>query len=269
MSQRVERLSDHLYHLPVVQDVRARDFGSERRLESNRELLALLQPVQSELSGDVLCTSVVSTPALLRDAFGKDPWDVLMSVRPAHRPASAPVADAVPVLFLDDGRSFVGWQMRGALPSLFGCEFGPQPCSHWLQDARRLPEFERSTAIPRTPPSEWPSANYPMNTISNFLSRARDHSTFGADPEGALSWLTRALRMVESAPVGQEFEYQCEEGRDFEKADILQQIGDAFHHMGDNQAAAQKYTQAAQIAEKWGKHENARVLRDIARSFVS
>ena len=122
----VERLSDHILYAPSIQQVRDTTRTRQEHLEDGRQLRALLEPAQQGLQEDILSTAILSTPDKLREAFGRDPWEVLVEVRPLNR-AQRPTNPAlVPILFPDGGTQYIGWQMKGAMPILFNCEYDPE-----------------------------------------------------------------------------------------------------------------------------------------------
>jgi thioredoxin 1 len=76
---------------------------------------------------------MISTPERLLQAMKKTPWDVLINIRPVRHaePPSNPAL--VPVLFQDDGITYLGWTMRGTLPAMFDCEYDEL----WLPNVNR------------------------------------------------------------------------------------------------------------------------------------
>lgn len=118
--QKVERLSDHIIYAPNMQQ--ALSLGRSQYLENGREIVQLLDPLAAA-AGGLLSTAVISSPEKLRKAFEKDPWEVLIDIRPLDR-AKAPLnPDLAPIVFTDGGQAYVGWQTKGAMPQLFNCDF--------------------------------------------------------------------------------------------------------------------------------------------------
>lgn len=141
----VERLSDRLMYVSGVQEAVNRDRSAFAR--SAREVRALLNPVAESLDADILTTTVAATPQRLREQFARNPWELLMEVRPAEH-AKPPISpDMVPILFTEEGRPYVGWQTRGALPLMFDCEFRAGP-DLWLP--RELEKKEPTITEPET-----------------------------------------------------------------------------------------------------------------------
>ncbi|MCP4545448.1 MAG: hypothetical protein GY835_03140 [bacterium] len=119
---KVERISDHILYAPDVEQVQSFD-SQASKLTDPRELREVLEPMQSNLGTDLLATGVISTPEKLKAAFRKDPWEVLIEARPASRMKKPTNPDLVPILFLDQGTLYVGWQTRGVLPILLDCDY--------------------------------------------------------------------------------------------------------------------------------------------------
>ena len=126
--QKVERLSDHILYAPNMQQALA--LGRPQYLESNREIVQLLNPF-AKVTGTLLSTAVVSSPEKLRKAFEKDPWEVLINIRPVDRAKPPDNPDLVPIVFSDGGQAYIGWQTKGAMPLLFNCDF-EEEASLWL-----------------------------------------------------------------------------------------------------------------------------------------
>lgn len=117
----VQRLSDLLLYAPGVEQVVNLERTAMR--PDPREVRELLHPLATTLGTNILSTAVLSTPTKLRRAFEKDPWELFVEIRPVESAKRPSNPDLVPILFTDAGRPYVGWQMRGALPQLFDCEF--------------------------------------------------------------------------------------------------------------------------------------------------
>jgi len=121
----VERLSDHLYYVSSVQQVRDITKLQQKQLLDKRTISELLNPLQENLRQDILATAVIATPEKLLKAFNKDPWEVLIDPRPLDRVKKPENPDLFPIIFKHQSVYFIGWQMKGVLPSLFDCEYDP------------------------------------------------------------------------------------------------------------------------------------------------
>lgn len=118
------KLSDRVFIAPNFTE--AVNLSGSSVMTDMREMRSILDPLANRLNSDIFSSQVGSTPLKLRQAFAADPWAVLMNIKPADRVRTVSDADQIPILFMDDGRPYVGWQMRGALPMLFDCDFNSQ-----------------------------------------------------------------------------------------------------------------------------------------------
>jgi hypothetical protein len=118
----VRRLSEHVLYSPSVQQVFNLS-GTSSLMNDEKQLDRMLSPLSESLGTELLSTAVVSTPVKLKEAFRKDPWEVLVEVRPVARAKRPSNPDLIPIVFSDEGLCYVGWQTQGAVPILFGCEF--------------------------------------------------------------------------------------------------------------------------------------------------
>ena len=195
---KVERLSDRLLYAPDVQQAVSLE-GATTYLSDARQVRTLLNPVAESLQSDVLSTAVVSTPPQLKKAFQKDPWEVLIEVRPADRVKPPLNPDLIPIVFFDQNRPYIGWQTRGALPSLFGCEFHDDtgiwtPSGPRVEEARDIVPAaapKRRTAKPRLPaktpvatprPDAAPDHEARSRKVLEILSRHASGSDFHVSP---------------------------------------------------------------------------------------
>ncbi|EHR70779.1 hypothetical protein BurJ1DRAFT_1929 [Burkholderiales bacterium JOSHI_001] len=147
--QKVERLSDHIIYAPNIQQA----VSSERHtyLESAQRVVQLLDPL-AKSTGSLLSTAVVSSPKRLKQAFERDPWEVLTDIRPINRAKAPSNPDLAPIVFSDGDQAYVGWQMKGALPQLFNCDF-EEEVGLWVPK-NTIPAARSSTSAQSSRPSE-------------------------------------------------------------------------------------------------------------------
>ncbi len=122
----IHRLSEHILYATSLLQVRDTTQAHQEVLQDRRHALALLDPVQRALGGDLLSTGMIHTPKRLQEAFSRNPWDVLVEIAPVQRARRPANPALVPILFTDRGTNYVGWQTKGALPSLLDCEYDPK-----------------------------------------------------------------------------------------------------------------------------------------------
>jgi hypothetical protein len=120
---KVEQLSEHILYASSIHQVRDITKTNQEQLFDKRQIREFLDPIQRSIRNDVLATAIISTPERIRYAFRKNPREVLFSISPLDKVEIPDNPDAVPILFSDQGFYHVGWQMKGALPSLLNCEY--------------------------------------------------------------------------------------------------------------------------------------------------
>ncbi len=121
----IERLTDHVLHIGSVKELQDITKDKQQLLDDKQILSELLTPVQESLGEDILSTAVVMTPEKLHQAISKDPWEVLMEIRPIGRPKKPSNPNMVPIVFSDSNQIYIGWQAKGVLPMLFDFEYEP------------------------------------------------------------------------------------------------------------------------------------------------
>jgi len=169
-----EQLSDHIIYaksLSAVEDVtRTR----QQKVEDLREARQYLEPVQQALGQDIVSSAIMVTPEKMQQVLQKNPWDVLMEIRPASFASRPNHPDLVPILFIYNNVQYIGWQKRGMLPVMFDCELNEL----WLPPT---PSLVSPTGTPLTQPTP----NFKLKQ-GEFRDKLRD----GTDAP-AMVWLPR------------------------------------------------------------------------------
>jgi formylglycine-generating enzyme required for sulfatase activity len=123
----IERLSDHIIYASNIDAVRDVTQGRQRHVESLRDVREALEPVQKAVADNILSSAMIWTPEKMRQAMVKNPWDVLLYIRPVALATPPGDPSLVPIIFHHSGVQatglFVGWQAKGTLPMLFGFEY--------------------------------------------------------------------------------------------------------------------------------------------------
>ncbi|RKZ92535.1 MAG: hypothetical protein DRR19_03960 [Candidatus Parabeggiatoa sp. nov. 1] len=119
----VERLSDKILYAPNVISVQDVTQPYQRYVNDLREVRASLEPVQRAVRDEILSSAMIFTPDKMQKVLAKNPWEVLMDVRPVNLSTNSIHTDKMPVLFSHDGIPFIGWQKCGVLPQLFDCQY--------------------------------------------------------------------------------------------------------------------------------------------------
>ena len=73
-----------------------------------------------------MSSDVILTPEKMRQAMKSNPWEVLLDIRPVSHAMNQTNQDMVPIHFEENGIQYIGWQLRGAIPMLFDCEYRPE-----------------------------------------------------------------------------------------------------------------------------------------------
>ncbi|RKZ47705.1 MAG: hypothetical protein DRR08_32250 [Candidatus Parabeggiatoa sp. nov. 2] len=123
MAVDVERLSERILYAPNAISVLDVSQSRQRYVDDLRDVRASLEPVQRAVGEEILSSAMIFTPQKMQKALAKSPWEVLMDIRPVNLTANETHTDMTSMLFSHNGVSYLGWQMRGALPQLFNCQY--------------------------------------------------------------------------------------------------------------------------------------------------
>lgn len=118
----IERLSDKIYYAPNIQIVQNIHQSSPNSLNL-REVRQSLEPVQRAIGTSIVSSAMIVTPQKMQTVFKGNPWEVLDLIRPLSNAVPHNNPDMVPILFEYKQERFIGWQMRGVLPSMFDCRY--------------------------------------------------------------------------------------------------------------------------------------------------
>ena len=151
---RVERLNPYILHADVQEVINTE--GRSQRIARLSDVESLLSPVQRSLGEDLLATALITTPAKLRVAFQRDPWDVLIGTRPLNL-ARRPQVDGeyLPIIFTQESTIYLGWQTIGMMRTTLGTEYSPIEGKTEVADPVSIgvPEMRQSQRSQNTPPS--------------------------------------------------------------------------------------------------------------------
>lgn len=120
---KVERLSDNILYLPDLQDIKDITQNKQRIIHDLRDVRESLESTQQVFGGEIVSSAMIWTPGRMQDAMTRNPWEVLLDIRPANLYSQPTHPDMVPILFQHNGIAYLGWQLRGTLPMLFDCEY--------------------------------------------------------------------------------------------------------------------------------------------------
>ena len=136
ISNSIEKLDDHIYYAPQAELVCDMSRDTQLVQRDLREVRQMLEPKQRILGGDILSSAMIPSPKKLRTAMQVNPWKILIDTCPIGLAEPNPDPDMIPVAFEYDSVEYVGWQMKGTLPILFGMDYN----SEISQDTIRLPQ---------------------------------------------------------------------------------------------------------------------------------
>ncbi len=125
----LERLSDKIIIAPEMEIVQDITKTSQQKIEDLKEVKICLELIQHALGEEILSSAMILTPEKMQQALAKNPWEILIDVRPLNSVTPPNNPDLVPVAFYHNGIQFIGWQMRDTLPILFDCQFDLLPSS--------------------------------------------------------------------------------------------------------------------------------------------
>jgi len=120
----IERLADNILYAPNLKAVRNTNVPRQRYLDDLREVRASLEPVQQAMGGEILSSAIILTPERMQKSLAKNPWEVLVDVRPVHLfSVKRMPPEGMPVMFEHSGVRYMGWQVRGTIAVLFDCQY--------------------------------------------------------------------------------------------------------------------------------------------------
>ena len=122
LSSSIERLSDRILYASDSEAIRDNSLSRQQRVNNLRQQREALDPVQKALGGELLSSAMIWTPEKMQQAFNKNPWEVLFEIRPVSHASQPNNPDLIPFLFHQGGTQYIGWQLKGVLPMMFGCE---------------------------------------------------------------------------------------------------------------------------------------------------
>lgn len=147
MAVNVERLSDQILYAPNALSVQDISKSHQRYIDDLKDVRQSLEPVQRAMGEQILSSAMISTPDKMQKALTKNPWKVLMNIHPVNCATCPSNADMTPVLFNHNDMQYIGWQMRGALPILFDCQYDEL----WLNRLESQASLKTTTEEPDYP----------------------------------------------------------------------------------------------------------------------
>lgn len=116
---RVDQLSDDVLIAPKVLSLENTNGPTQIADIQGDAALAALSSTQRFADEKILSSAAINLPDLTVESFRRSPWELLIDIRPATLKTDPRDVSLVPILFDHEGTQYVGWQTRGALPTLF------------------------------------------------------------------------------------------------------------------------------------------------------
>jgi len=172
LDQKIERIAERILYAPNLQVVIDTNQTTQQVYRDHKQIHDALEPVQRALNQDILSSAMILTPEKMQQALITNPFEVLCDPRPLNffdRSRMPP--EGVPVLFEIDGTKYLGWQLKGTLPSLFNCRYDDL----WIPPTPSIISNPISQPISTSQIADLivsPNGNYP--TINSALKVARN-----------------------------------------------------------------------------------------------
>ena len=135
----IERLSDTILYAVNLEGVRAAGQENQSYINNLRKIRQLLEPIQQALQQPLFASAMVAAPPAGEEF--KVPRHVLSYIS-SLEDVTIPLIDnwdGVPMLFKEQDRYFVGWQLPALLSKELGCEYHAQ----WQANCNELPPKQR------------------------------------------------------------------------------------------------------------------------------
>lgn len=144
-----QMLSEHLIYLPNIEEIKSIDPRYQKLTNDKYEIKNNLESLRDILRSAILSSAAKSIPNKIRQILRKDPKELLLDVSPVANGLTSPInkENMVPILFEENGKYYIGWQLYGVLPYLFGFEFIPDKSLLSLSKNSNFMSFKQSYKI--------------------------------------------------------------------------------------------------------------------------
>jgi len=125
IDSKIEKISENIliYESSIVRDIKKQ---KQPYIRSKKDVIDKLASIQKLVGGNVLSSDILVTPEKMQNAMKSNPWHVLDNIRPWEHAIAQSNPDMVPIHFEQQGVHYIGWQLRGAIPMLFDCDYRPE-----------------------------------------------------------------------------------------------------------------------------------------------
>jgi hypothetical protein len=126
----IRRLSNHVLWAPEIVQARSPISKTSTTHVNLQNHVQVVDKLGEALGNDLLLTATSSTPSRFRNALIKNPYEILIDIRPIHRTERPRESGFVPVMFSDQSTTYIGWQKQALLPILLDCVIQEDPRSN-------------------------------------------------------------------------------------------------------------------------------------------
>lgn len=109
LNGRVQTLSDRILYAPSFELLENIEQRVVRVELGQRQIRELLEPIQNAVGDVLLASRLIQAPNDFAKEMVRDPWHLLIDIRPLGRITSGIHRDKVPVMFFENQIPFVGW----------------------------------------------------------------------------------------------------------------------------------------------------------------
>jgi hypothetical protein len=171
----IQKLSDDIIYLPNRLGVIDTSKNTQNVISDLRDIREALEPIQKVTKSKIISSAAIETPINMGKAMLLNPWQVLIEPRPINLVTAHPNPDMVPILFEHDGIKFIGWQLKGTLPLLFGCELSNSQ-KYTLKVDTELIKLLRNAIATTKEDNGWSEVFRVERVVSNYASfNVRDY----------------------------------------------------------------------------------------------
>ena len=125
----LDQISENILqrNIPIIQD---KNKVNQNWVTDHSKIRNALYPIQREVGGEIITSAMIMSPAKLQNALVNKPSDLLLHIRPIHRPKKLRDPEIVPIVFENKGQLLIGWQKLAAIPFFLNCEYNPHLWKH-------------------------------------------------------------------------------------------------------------------------------------------
>ncbi len=147
MKIHIERLSDHILYAANMDSVRAAEANKTKYVEDLKQVRDILLPLQQAFDEPILSSAVIVSPQEIKHP--RSALEMISELRYLITPE--PIYEGeIPVIFVENGIYYVGWQQTSVLSQRLACE----TFLNWQVNKNVLPESNPVDIKTLVPPFE-------------------------------------------------------------------------------------------------------------------